>query len=207
MIQEDMWLKWMDEISESDYVVIDQFLSEELLAELNLFFDNIIEEDKLLKSAVGSLNDKKIIPEIRGDYTYWINRETDLKLEQFFLLSDEMVRMFNRYCFLSLSGSEFHFAQYPPGAFYRKHLDQFKNRNNRMITFILYLNKEWNQGDGGELVIYRSSAKVKIEPLLNRAVFFKSEGVPHEVLTTNIHRRSLTGWLLYQPPVIGQILA
>jgi SM-20-related protein len=202
MINEGKWLEWMDEISASDFVVIDQFLDLTLLSEVQHFFQNILDTNSLKKAAVGSLDKRVIFAEIRGDYTYWLDRDKDKQLDQFFLLTDDMIKVFNRYCFLSLSGSEFHLAKYPPGAFYKKHVDQFKNSNNRMISFILYLNEEWKQGDGGELVIYRPDRDVTINPILNTAVLFKSEGVLHEVLPTNVHRKSLTGWLLYQSPII-----
>lgn len=205
MIEQDNWLKWMDELAENDFIIIDHFLSENVLSEVNLFFQDILEKDRLKKAAIGSLDDRKIIEEIRGDYTYWLKRDVDIQLESFFLLTEEMITLFNRYCFLSLGGSEFHLAQYPPGSFYKKHVDQFKNRNNRMITFILYLNEQWNPGEGGELVIYREKDIVKVEPIWNRVVMFKSEGLMHEVLPTKIYRRSLTGWFLYKPPIIGQL--
>lgn len=206
MMEQSDWLKWMDQLAENDYIVIDHFLSEKVLTDVSLFFQDILEKDRLKKAAIGSLDNRKIIEEIRGDYTYWLKREVDIQLESFFLLTEEMITLFNRYCFLSLSGAEFHLAQYPPGSFYKKHVDQFKNRSNRMITFILYLNEQWNPGDGGELVIYIGEDNVKIEPIWNRVVMFKSEGLLHEVLPTNIFRRSLTGWFLYKPPIIGQLL-
>lgn len=106
---------------------------------------------------------------------------------------------FNRELFLNLASSEFHFAVYPEGSFYRRHLDQFKERANRILTFIVYLNPNWKPGDGGELRIYRDDNQLDIEPIYGRMVLFKSAVLEHEVLPTQIKRRSLTGWFLYRP--------
>jgi SM-20-related protein len=109
----------------------------------------------------------------------------------------------NRYCYLSLSDYEFHLAHYPTGTFYKRHLDQFVGRNNRMISVVIYLNEHWKVGDGGELQIYLESGDVTVQPKARRCVLFKSADVEHEVLTTNVGRDSLTGWLLYKPAGLG----
>lgn len=36
---------------------------------------------------------------------------------------------------------------------------------------IMYLNANWQEGDGGELVIYKENETVKIAPSLGRMVF------------------------------------
>jgi SM-20-related protein len=107
---------------------------------------------------------------------------------------------------LSLAGYEFHYAHYPERTFYKRHVDQFKDRSNRLITFILYLNDGWSPGDGGELMIYKGDQEIKVEPIMNRCVLFKTEGLEHEVLLSNTSRFSLTGWLLYQPSGVGYLL-
>ena len=117
-----------------------------------------------------------------------------------------LIFMFNRYCFLSLSGYEFHLAKYPPGGHYDKHMDQFQNRSNRLISVIIYLNDEWQKGNGGELEIDHNDQSVLISPLAGRCVFFKSDKVLHGVLESNADRYSLTGWLLHKPSALGNIL-
>ena len=76
-----------------------------------------------------------------------------------------------------------------------------------MISVVIYLNEGWQSGDGGELqLIDQSKNKILVEPIRNRCVLFKSAEVPHEVLLANRSRYSLTGWLLYHPAAIGQLL-
>ena len=54
----------------------------------------------------------------------------------------------NRALFLSLKDYETHFAIYPPGTFYEKHVDQFQSSGARKISFAFYLNENWTQSDG-----------------------------------------------------------
>ena len=160
------------------------------------------------KAGIGALSENTVHTEIRGDHTYWLDRVRDEHLTPFWALVEETMMVFNRYCFLGLSGYEFHFANYPPGTHYAKHLDQFRNRNNRLISFILYLNEDWKKGDGGELEIFKKDkSSFLVEPVAGRCVMFKSAVVPHQVLKANKNRYSLTGWFLNDPPAVGKFLA
>lgn len=203
---EEQWLKWMDTIADQDYVVVEEFFDLPLLSSIHDFFDQKIDEDDFRKAAIGPGDASLKIPEIRGDYIYWLDHQKDPELQSFFDFGEEMIYAFNRYCFLSLKASEFHLAQYPVGSFYKNHIDQFDGRNNRMITFLLYLNKDWQKGYGGELRIHLGDQNIDIEPINNRCIIFASDKILHEVLPTNIVRRSLTGWLLHKPSILGSIL-
>lgn len=200
MEQNNIWEERMDTLSIFDFVVMENFLSIEVLSNLKVFFKKKEIQDKLEKAAIGAPGDAKIINEIRGDYTYWLDKARDQNELQLFAVLDEIKQMINRFCFLSLSDYEFHLALYPKGSFYKKHLDQFKGRNNRMISMIIYLNENWKTGDGGELKIYPEGKNEKvIEPLENRCILFRSDVLYHEVLPINKSRKSVTGWMLYQP--------
>lgn len=191
---EETWIKWMDRLSEDDVVVIDDFITEADFATVMAFFSTKLAENKLLKAAIGSSN--RLVDEtIRGDYTYWLDQEQDVELKPIFDLLDEAIQKLNRYCYLGLTGSEFHLAHYPEGTFYKKHLDQFKEKSTRVISFIIYLNENWKKGDGGELKVFQDGGDYLIQPLARRCVLFKSGTVPHEVQKTNVSRYSLTGWL------------
>ncbi|MHA7863754.1 2OG-Fe(II) oxygenase [Flagellimonas marinaquae] len=200
----DDWLSWMDDISSKDYVIIDRFLRDELYTEIKSFFLGKLPNFK--EAGIGAHADNQIDAKIRGDFTYWLDRNRDAQLTDYWSLLDETMHIFNRYCYLSLSGYEFHLAHYPSGGHYDKHLDQFENRNNRMISMIIYLNDDWKQGDGGELEIFeKDGSSFLVEPLAGRCVMFKSAEVPHAVLKAHKSRFSLTGWLLYQPSSVGKL--
>jgi SM-20-related protein len=91
---------------------------------------------------------------------------------------------------------EVHYAYYPTGTFYKKHLDSFVNDQSRKYSVILYLNEDWVESHAGELLLYLNNDKiVRIEPIAGRLVFFPSHEIPHEVTPTNKPRLSITGWL------------
>lgn len=203
---EDQWLEWMDLLAEDDFVIVDDFISDELYGNIMEFFHEMEESDKLKKAGIGAQQDFQVKAEIRGDFIYWLDENRDTKLSPFFVMIDELTQNLKRFCYLSISGSEFHIAKYPTGSFYHKHLDQFSERTNRQITVLIYLNKNWQRGDGGELVIYKDQEEIKVEPIAKRLLLFKSDVFEHEVLTTNVLRYSLTGWLLHKPTGVGSIL-
>jgi len=199
------WLCWMDELSSNDYVIIDNFLGRESLEAIQSFFH--LHLSGFSRAGIGALADNTIRTDIRGDYTYWLDRKRDVELNNLWCLIDETIYIFNRYCYLGLSGYEFHLAHYPKGGHYDKHLDQFNNRNNRTISMVIYLNKSWQKGDGGELEIFlKDGMSFLTEPIEARCVMFKSAAVPHAVLASNKPRFSLTGWLLQKPSALGQFL-
>ncbi|HLV41501.1 MAG TPA: 2OG-Fe(II) oxygenase [Brumimicrobium sp.] len=208
-MQKDLnyWERQMDLLAQQDYVVIDDFFNSEELINAHHFFEQKQEENVFKKAGIGALTKNKVINEIRGDFTYWLERNRDIELVPIFDVLDEVKSIINRLLFLSLADYEFHLAHYPEGSFYKKHLDQFESRNNRMISVIIYLNKGWEVGDGGELRIYPDGDKsIDIAPLENRCVMFRSDTLYHEVLTSNTSRKSITGWMLYKPAVVPHLV-
>jgi SM-20-related protein len=196
----------MDQLAEQDYVIVDDFLSDKLYKQVRQFFSDVEETDKLKKAGIGTQQDFQLKAEVRGDFIYWLEEERDTELTEIFELKNQLIQNFKRFCYLSLSGSEFHIAKYPVGTHYHRHLDQFNERSNRQITVLIYLNEHWQKGDGGELVIYKDGKEILVEPIAKRLLLFKSDIIEHEVLTTNIQRYSLTGWLLHQPASVGYLL-
>ncbi len=189
----------------NEFVVVDQFIRPDIYTEVKCSIASHLPEFK--KAGIGTLNTHTIKEDVRGDLTYWLERERETELNPFWSLLDEAQYIFKRHCYVSLNGFEFHFAKYPPGAQYAKHLDQFNNRSNRVISMILYLNDDWKKGDGGELEIYLKDGTTKVvEPVAGRCVLFKSADVPHRVMGSFKDRYSLTGWLLDKPADVGVFL-
>ena len=202
-----MWSQWLDQLATDDFVCIDNFISNPLYEKIRSYFHQQLQKSEFSKAAIGSSQDRQIASSIRGDFIYWLDQKNDSEISELFELLDEAVVQLKQQLFLSLSDYEFHFALYPPETKYEKHIDQFRGNNNRVISMLIYLNENWNLGDGGELKIYSSDGnEILIEPLAKRLVMFKSDTVPHEVLLTNINRLSLAGWLLRQPASLGSLL-
>jgi SM-20-related protein len=184
--------------------VVDGALPEDIYNGLNQYLDELIHADKLRRAGIGSLSQFEINNRVRGDEIHWLKRDDQQPdMLKFFEFVETLIDKLNREFFLSLSDFEFHFAHYPPGAHYGPHVDQFRGRNNRQISFILYLNDHWQEGHGGELSVITEQESIIIPPIGNRLVLFRSDIILHEVLTTNASRRSLTGWLLNNPVGLG----
>jgi SM-20-related protein len=107
-----------------------------------------------------------------------------------------VIEQLNYNFYLGIRDYECHFAHYPPGTFYKRHVDRHKNGSPRRVSSVLYLNSNWQPCDGGELVIYNTGGAVnRIEPIEGTLVIFLSE-LEHEVLLTSRDRMSITGWML-----------
>ncbi len=133
--------------------------------------------------------------EIRGDSTCWVGEP--LFPEERALLGElEALRLeLNRRGFLGLFDLELHYAWYPPGAGYERHLDQPQGKDHRRVSIILYLNEAWRPGAGGELRLFAADGTHRdIEPIAGRLACFLTAGREHAVLTTRESRLSLSGW-------------
>ncbi len=76
------------------------------------------------------------------------------------------------------------------------HYDNPSRPNKRRVTMLVYLNPEWSQGDGGEVVLAPFLGHpVRVAPRHNRAVFFLSDRVLHRVLPSEVPRCCFTIWL------------
>ena len=87
--------------------------------------------------------------------------------------------------------------------FYKKHVDAFKGRSNRVFTSVLYL---YTPNEGGELVIYKPKSKVvevSISPKAGTLVLFESERFVHEVLPAVDNRYSIAGWFRKNASISG----
>lgn len=201
------WNRWLDQLAEKDYVYVDNFIDDLLYEKIQHYFTTLHAESEFAKAAIGTSEQRQIESSIRGDFIYWLNQAKDGNISQLFSLLDELVNNLKQMLFLSVSDYEFHFALYPPETFYKKHLDQFQGQTNRVISVLIYLNDNWQPGDGGELKIYEPNGnEVLIEPVGKRLLMFKSGSVEHEVMLTHKPRKSLTGWLLRRPAALNHLI-
>lgn len=131
---------------------------------------------------------------IRNDLTYWLEKQhhpTESKILENLELVQTALKNYFR---ISLSHLECHFAFYPPGHFYKKHVDQTENNNKRFFSFVIYLNPNWKSSDGGKLVGYDQDRKLfEVIPHFGEMIVFRSD-IPHEVETSHNERRSIAGW-------------
>ena len=186
----------IDSYLENKVGIAEHFLSTDLSANLKANLLRLFANEKLRKAGIG--NNAKLVTneQIRTDKIYWLDRKhEDVFENDFFDLMDDFVHYLNRTCYAGIIDYEFHYALYEKGSFYKKHLDQFKDNNQRAFSMIFYLNEDWKIGDGGELCIYNPDKTQTVTPENGKCVFFKSSELEHEVLVSQTTRMSVTGWL------------
>lgn len=186
----------LNDIEQQGWSVQEHFFSDELVNELNETLTSFRQQGKLNQAGVGRKEGFHIERSIRNDEISWFD-ESNLNNAQkkYLALSKELQEAINQQFYLGLFELEVHFALYSPNAFYKRHLDQHKNQDTRVITLITYLNYNWNKDDGGELQLYLKNGKtISVIPNAGTVVCFLSAEFEHEVLPAKRERASLTGW-------------
>lgn len=189
------------DLMEMKYSIIDNFFE---VAEVDFLRKNLLqkyEEDNFKKAAIGNRTNEVVAKSIRGDFILWLNEADAGEAEKiYFTKINSLVDYLNRTCFMGILTKEFHYAVYPEGTFYRRHLDTFQNDGRRKLSMVCYLNREdWKPENGGELAIYTQKngqeETLNIYPLPGRVVIFESQELEHEVKPVKVPRLSITGWL------------
>ena len=134
--------------------------------------------------------------QVRRDQISWISADT-VAGAQWLQWAEALQQYLNRRLYLGLFSFESHFAHYRCGDFYQRHYDAFRGQANRVLSLVVYLNRDWNENDGGEFVLYQDDQDqlgTKVLPELGTVAVFLSEEFPHEVLAAKQDRYSIAGW-------------
>jgi SM-20-related protein len=188
-------LRIVDDLAERGWSRQDIFLPDALTRALAAECRQRAAEGELAPAAVGRGPFSEIREGIRGDRIQWIEPGQAQACDDYLLLMDSLREAMNRGLFLGLEDFESHFALYPPGAFYLKHVDRFRDDDRRMVSAVLYLNEAWQPEHGGQLRMYLDDGvEQDVVPIGGCLVVFLSGDIPHEVLPATRDRLSLTGW-------------
>ncbi|SHI76942.1 2OG-Fe(II) oxygenase [Flavobacterium haoranii] len=189
--------KVITDLLEQQFSIVDDFFDFNEIEDLRALLLEKYNEDEFRKAAIGNQFSEQIVKSIRGDFISWIDENNLSQTEEvFFNKIDKFVNYMNRTCFLGIQEKEFHYAVYPKGTFYKRHLDTFQNDDSRKLSVVCYLNDEdWKPEYGGELVIFKPLEEIKVYPLKGRVVIFESQVLEHEVRQVEQMRLSITGWL------------
>lgn len=186
------------EVIRQGWCVWPGFLSVERVGELAGLLRERWLQGTFGRAGIGRGAARSIRHDIRGDHVLWLDqcdapvvrRIVDEELEH-------LRQAFNAHAYLGLYEFEGHFAVYPPGTGYARHLDRFRDDDARIVSLVLYLNQDWRVSDGGELRLHpddATGAVVDISPQGGNLVGFLSAEMAHEVLASRRDRFSLTGW-------------
>lgn len=182
-------------IEKQGYIVLPSAVSSELQGSLNIRIRSF-QESELKSAGIGRGNLKQSNPDIRRDKIQWLDKK-NITDNKFLMLMESLRNGLNQSLFLGLYDYESHYAIYQEGDFYKQHIDALKGSSNRILSTVYYLNENWNDDDGGELLLYDIDGRNILETINPRAgtmVIFLSEQFPHEVQAAKTTRYSIAGW-------------
>ena len=165
-----------------------------------LLVDGLAQRDAFHPAGIGRGGAHHVRTSVRSDEVLWLDAAAATPAQRRYLdRMAELQRALNRSLFLGLFSFEAHFAVYPAGAFYKRHLDAFHGGGTgRTLSCVLYLNEGWADADGGHLRLYldgdRPEPYVDVRPEAGTLAVFLSERFEHEVLPATRERASVTGW-------------
>ena len=185
----------VDGLCHAGWVMQDHFIPPELSRQLAAECVQSMLNGNMKGAGVGSGHAPLLQPEIRGDHIEWLETGRSSACDRYLAHMETLRQTLNRELFLGLDEYESHFALYGPGAFYRAHLDRFRDDDKRTVSVVLYLNEDWLPGHGGALRLHPDGGpSVDIAPEAGRTAMFLSAELLHEVLPTARQRLSIAGW-------------
>lgn len=193
----------LDELAGQGYTVLHSILPVSLTTSLLQEAQQMFEKGAFREAGIGKGTEQAVHKAIRGDSIVWFQPESLSTAQATYLEEIEQLRqMLNREIFLGARSFECHYAVYPAGSYYKRHVDNFRGTGNRILSCILYLNPEWKEEDGGILRIYHSENDyTDILPQAGTLVLFRSQILEHEVLASKRERYSVTGWMRNDIPL------
>lgn len=190
----------IEDLAARGWSLQERFIPEDLTRALATECRRREQSGDLTPAGVGRAEGLAVREGIRGDRIQWLEQGQSAPCDRYLALMDDLRQSLNRTFFLGLEEFECHFALYPPGAFYRTHLDCFRDDDSRIVTAVVYLNPDWQPADGGCMRMHLpDQPPLDVAPQAGTLLVFMSAELPHEVLPTHRDRLSLTGWFRRRP--------
>jgi len=211
----------LNELDSNGYVIVENFLPVNLQEDLRTDVKSLRENFKFNIAKIGQDSTNTLNTDIRVAETCFLgpNKLSDqpnASRSQLYTILDQLRQDLPQP--LDQNLSEFLYAYYPKGGFYRRHRDAIPGSASmlRKFSLLLYLNKDWNEEDGGRLRMHMDSGGDflgqgedpnfrDVDPLGGTLVLFESDKLPHEVLDTQKERMAIVGW--YNRPVNANDIA
>ncbi len=195
MIDERASTRLIDQLAQQGFAVVDDFVDPVFVADLRARCRTLEDSGSFRPARVGRGVAEQRREDLRGDFISWLGAPED-DVEQRLVDRFEALRAaLNRALMAGLADFEGHFARYPAGAAYSRHIDRLAGSDVRAISTALYLNEAWQPEDGGALRMYLGGGRSEdVVPVGGRLVAFLSDRFEHEVLPAARERLSFTGW-------------
>lgn len=191
----------VDGVATDGYAVVPHFVDDDMVAALRECAQAAFAQQRMQPARVGRAASTVRDVAVRGDAIHWLDEANADADERALFATLERLRLaVNSTLWLGLFDFEGHYVCYPPGAFYARHRDRFRDQDARTLSFILYLNDEWADAAGGALRLYRDDGStLDVMPRGGTVVAFLADRFPHEVLPATRPRWSFTGWFRRRP--------
>jgi len=186
----------VEQLADDGIAVVDDLLPQGEIAALRAEGLKRDAAGLLVAAGTGRGAARNVQVDIRGDRIGWLDERDATPPERILLAVLEALRMaVNRELTLGLWRYEGHYALYPPGARYARHVDRFRDDDARELSVILYLNRDWHADEGGALRIGRRSGRARdVLPTGGTLVAFLAAEFEHEVLPATRSRLAISGW-------------
>ena len=185
----------INSVEKQGYIVLEECINKERLESIQSRILSLKESD-LKKAGVGRSSQLQNNSDIRRDKIQWLENKNKVDNEYLQLMEALRIEL-NQSLYIGLFDYEAHYSIYKEGDFYKQHIDALKGKSNRVLSTVFYLNENWQEDNGGELVLYDQDKKTILEAIIPKAgtmVIFLSEQFPHEVLAAKKTRYSIAGW-------------
>ena len=186
----------IDAIAARGYVVVPRFVDARTVTGLRSGALRADAAGHFSAAAIGHGSRRLQRADIRGDRIRWLDSDSRDEVEQSLHVTLEALRLAaNRALQLGLFEFEGHYAIYPAGRGYARHLDRFRDDDTRVLSIILYLNEGWRPEDKGALRLHLPSEEtVDVMPEGGTLAAFLADRFSHEVLPATRDRLSIAGW-------------
>ena len=186
-------------LAERGWATISHFVPRATWCELAAEVRAAYSSGNLRAAGIGRGARYRLADDVRGDQICWLEASPASAAQRDALARlHELRATLNRDLQLGLLEFEGHFALYPAGAAYRKHRDQHRGSQARVLSCVVYLNADWKGEHGGALRLYLDQKGERnhcdVLPEGGKLICFLSERFWHEVLPAARERLSLTGW-------------
>jgi SM-20-related protein len=187
------WNSVITDLSDKGFSIQNNFLDIENLRHFRDHIAQLYSADQLRQAATAN----GVHSAIRGDFILWLEDKNSDFFALYLQTLQALKQQVNKQLFLGIHDIETHVTVYPKSKNYQKHIDNYHGKNARKLSCILYLNENWQEADGGSLVIYNQEDEIlaTVKPELGTFVIFASEEFPHEVKECHRERISITSWL------------
>ncbi len=185
----------IDDLARQGWALQENFISGDTVQALAGECRQRVAAGRLVPAGIGRAGAQAVDEAVRGDHIQWLEPGQSPASDAWLARMEQLRQTLNRTFFLGLEEFECHFAFYPPGTFYKTHLDRFRDDDCRTVTAVAYLNEQWQPADEGCMRMYlEQGGTLDIPPRGGTLVVFLSGEIRHEVLPTRAGRLSVTGW-------------